>query len=162
MIGLLIISAKPPQINNHEMVRKMPNDVHTDMNIGDVKSTGTMDGEIFIDKIYSHAFKADVVLYVNNASVIQIYGRQGESQESTVIAVSLTPGTPSGAYKFGEEPITALDYYPPRDGALWKVTGGGVNINFDEEGKRATGTLQVLCERGVQKLEATVNFNITN
>lgn len=64
------------------MVRKMPNDVHTDMNIGDVKSTGTMDGEIFIDEIYSHAFKADVVLYVNNASVIQIYGSQGSRRKA--------------------------------------------------------------------------------
>ena len=142
------------------MVKKMPSDARTKINLGDVKSTGTMVGEVFIDNVYNHAFKADLVNYVNNKVVIQIHGSQGDAQQSTTITVGLKPGTPSGSYEFGDPQITDLTYFPPREEALWKVTGGGVNVTFNEAEYSVRGTLQVLATRANQTLEANVGFHM--
>lgn len=140
----------------------MPSDSRTEIEIGDVKSIGTMRGEVFVNSAYSHEFKADIVNYLNNNFTIQIYGNQGKAQQSTTIAVSLRAQTPSGSYKFGDSQITDLTYDPPSGEASWKVTGGGVNVTFHAEGKRVSGTLQVLATRDNQTLDAQVDFDIRN
>ncbi len=46
---------------------------------------------------------------------------------------------------------------------LWTVTGGGINITFDEDGKRAHGTLQKNIGKHLQQtLEVFVSFDVRN
>ncbi|MBN0979438.1 hypothetical protein JTY93_13285 [Pseudomonas hygromyciniae] len=140
----------------------MPTNARPEIKSSEVKSNGTMEGEVFIDTVYSYPFKANFVHYVNNQSLIQLYGSQGESQDSTIIAVSLRARTPSGFYEFDGPEITDMSYSPPSGEDPWMVTGGGLAVTFNEDGKRASGTLQVLAKRGSKKLDATVKFNISN
>ncbi|OHW40240.1 hypothetical protein BHC62_03335 [Pseudomonas sp. 06C 126] len=147
------------------MVKKMPSDARIEIKNGDVKSTGRMEGDISIsdsDSKSSYYFRSNSVNYVNSRSALQVMGIQGESEKSTIIAADLTPGTPSGSYKFGGSEITSLSYSPPRGELLWKVTDGGIIITFDEDGKRAHGALQIIAERGTQTLEAFVSFDVRN
>ncbi|NMX92364.1 MULTISPECIES: hypothetical protein [unclassified Pseudomonas] len=140
----------------------MPSDARVEIKNGDVKSTGTMEGDISIGDAKSSYFRADSVHYVNSRLALQVMGTQGEAEKSTVIAASLRPQTPSGSYKLGGSEINDLSYYPPRGDLLWTVTGGGINITFDEDGKRAHGTLQIFGKHLQQTLEVLVSFDVRN
>ena len=141
----------------------MPSDARVEIKNGDVKSTERMEGDISIsDSNSSYYFRANSVNYVNSRSALQVLGTQGELEKSITIGADLKPGTPSGYYKFGGSEIKALSYYGPRGELLWTVTGGGIIITFDEDGKRAHGTLQIIGKHLQQTLEVFVSFDVRN
>lgn len=140
----------------------MPSDARFKIKNGAVKSIGTMEGDILINGAKSSYFIADSVYYVNTSLALQVVGTQGGSGKSRVIAVDLEPKTDSGAYKFGDDEIIRLSYYPPREEPLWTVIDGGINITFVDDGKRAYGTIQIVAKRQTQTLEAFVSFDVRN